>query len=758
MTNALNSLKLELEQSDNKGIPVNIIRPQADFILNDETQQKSIQADDQPDDCQMLLREKATEESTSTLTIISDGEQKNANEEIEEIEESMSVEEEKADKEVRNSMGTELIAVEVSTITVSENFKSASGEDSNDVSANTLNQDENSDNPKIEKVLSELENSLQCQKAIGTTCISNSEEEKHADPEIYLDELTEQLAHLKLDEKSNSPVPSNRSPSPRCEEINVPHMKEPTHSMMEHQPEVVGEKLMACKSTSTVELIANQNDSLVQKMELLKEENQKFRELNENVREEIKVLEGQTNDEKERYENSRRKLKKKVFEYEKKIEELLQLRDEEQKTNDEALKDLLQKNDKLISEKRDGEHKFKELEKLFEAQKLTISDIEMCNNHLMQQNENLENGKQLIETDHEKLKKTFADEKELNKNAKRKLKNKIAEFERKIESLIEERHIFRVKMLSLAMKNSRLEGAHAMVFVKPLKEVLAGRKIGENENISKAMLEESVMSMNEELNLIRKLHDDQQDSLINAVSFSEASLNEQISLNVDYSKIIEDFMIETPSFLGKKYMQKEKTLVGDGDKVVANHFNNVDKLMQIVHKMNETLAGKIEIIEDHCHKQDAQSNQIKQLEIELKNLQQVQTTENHENENHECDKNNRNFTENEGENEGFENEKNERNNDSTIDGETTDQAAEKSIETGLRAVEAHQYTSSIDFVSENDESNIDLSTKISNEDEISKIQKLEKEMSELRNSLQESKSQDRILKASFVIISTKQTI
>ena len=39
MTNALNSLKLELEQSDNKGIPVNIIRPQADFILNDETQQ-----------------------------------------------------------------------------------------------------------------------------------------------------------------------------------------------------------------------------------------------------------------------------------------------------------------------------------------------------------------------------------------------------------------------------------------------------------------------------------------------------------------------------------------------------------------------------------------------------------------------------------------------------------------------------------------------------------------------------------------------
>ena len=746
MTNALKSLKLELEQSDSKSRPVNIIRPQADFILNDETQQKSIQAgDDQPDDCRMLIRDKTTEVS-------GDGEQENANEEIKEIEESMSVEEEKADKEVRNSMGTELIAVEVSTVTVSENFKSASGEDSNDGFAKTFNQDEISNNPKIEKVLSELENSLQCQKAIGTTCISKSEEEKYADPEIHMDELTEQLAHLKLDEKSNSPVPSNRLPSPRCEEINIPHKKEPTHSMMEHQPEVVRDKLMACESTNTVELIANQNDSLAQKMELLKEENQKFRELNENVREEIKALEGQKNDEKERYENARRKLKKKVFEHEKKIEELLQLRDEEQKTNDEALKDLLQKIDKLISEKRDGEHQFKELEKLFEAQKQTISDIEMSNNHLMQQNENLENGKQLIETDHEKLKKAFADEKELNKNAKRKLKSKNAEFERKIESLIEERHIFRVKMQSLAMKNSRLEGAHAMVFVKPLKEVLAGRKIGEHKNISKAMLEESVMAMNEELHLIRKLHDDQQDSLTNAVSLSEASLNEVIPVNVDYSKTIEDFMIETRSFLGKKYMQKEKTLVGDGDKVVANHFNNVDKLMQIVQKMNETLAAKIQIIEEHCDKQDAQSNQIKQLEIELKNLQQVQTTENDENENHECDKNNRNFTENQGENEGFENEKNEIINVSTSDGEKTDQAVKKSIETELRPVEAHQHTSSVDFVSETVESNINISTKTSNEDEISKIQKLEKEMSELRNSLQESQCQERILKAFFGIV------
>ena len=60
MTNALNSLKLELEQSDNKSRPVQA-------------------GDDQPDDFQMLLRDNATEESTSTLTNISeDGEQENA--------------------------------------------------------------------------------------------------------------------------------------------------------------------------------------------------------------------------------------------------------------------------------------------------------------------------------------------------------------------------------------------------------------------------------------------------------------------------------------------------------------------------------------------------------------------------------------------------------------------------------------------------------------------------------------------------------
>ena len=304
-------------------------------------------------------------------------------------------------------------------------------------------------------------------------------------------------------------------------------------------------------------------------------------------------------------------------------------------------------------------------------------------------------------------------------------------------------------MQSLATKNSRLEGAHAMVFVKPLKEVLAGRKIGENKNISKAMLEDSVVTMNEELRLIRKLHDDQKDSLSNAVSLSEASLNEVIPVNIDYTKMIENFMIETPSFLGKKYLPKEKTLVGDGDKVVANHFNNVDKLMQIVHKMNETIDDKIKIIEDNCNKQNKQSNQIMQLEIELKNLQLIQTTESVENEKHACHQNNGELTESDRENEGFENEKH---NVPTIDEEKTDQEVEKLAETGMRAVKVNQDTISVDIISDIDDSKNDMSTKTSNEDEISKIQKLEKEMSELRNSLHESQCQDRILKRYFAIV------
>ena len=78
-------------------------------------------------------------------------------------------------------------------------------------------------------------------------------------------------------------------------------------------------------------------------------------------------------------------------------------------------------------------------------------------------------------------------------------------------------------MQSLVMKNARLEGAHAKIFVKPLKEVLAGRKFATNSNASKSMLEESVLAMNDELYLIRKLLDDQQKSLDHAVSLRRVS-------------------------------------------------------------------------------------------------------------------------------------------------------------------------------------------------------------------------------------------
>ena len=155
-------------------------------------------------------------------------------------------------------------------------------------------------------------------------------------------------------------------------------------------------------------------------------------------------------------------------------------------------------------------------------------------------------------------------------------------------------------MHSLKLNNVRLEGAHAKVFVKPLKEVLAGRKIGIG-NSSKSMLEESVLAMNDELFLIRKLFDGQQKSLDDAVTSSEASL-EEITLtpfNTVYSKMIAEFMIETPSFLGKKYGTKN-VLEGDGDKAVVNHFHKVEKLLQIVSKMNATIADKIKIIEDNC--------------------------------------------------------------------------------------------------------------------------------------------------------------
>ena len=106
-------------------------------------------------------------------------------------------------------------------------------------------------------------------------------------------------------------------------------------------------------------------------------------------------------------ENTKRKLKRKIFEYEKKIE-------------------------KLELEKQEVENQLRDLSKLFEEQKSTISNIQMKNNNLIQCNKQLEGDKQLIETNYVELNKLFDDQKELDKNAKRKLKNKVAEYERKI--------------------------------------------------------------------------------------------------------------------------------------------------------------------------------------------------------------------------------------------------------------------------------------------------------------------------------------
>ena len=112
-------------------------------------------------------------------------------------------------------------------------------------------------------------------------------------------------------------------------------------------------------------------------------------------------------------------------------------------------------------------------------------------------------------------------------------------------------------------------------------------------------IESSVLAMIDELYLIRKLFDGQQKSLDDAVSLNAVSFDEMIPCNTDYSKMIAEFMIETPSFLGKKYGTKN-VLEGDGDKVVVNHFHKVEKLLQIVSKMNKTIAEKIKIIEDNC--------------------------------------------------------------------------------------------------------------------------------------------------------------
>ena len=122
---------------------------------------------------------------------------------------------------------------------------------------------------------------------------------------------------------------------------------------------------------------------------------------------EVETLNHQKQEQDEINENTKRKLKRKIFEYEKKIE-------------------------KLESEKKESQEQLNDLSKLFEEQKSIISDIEMKNNNLIQCNKQLEGDNQLIETKYTELKKLFNDQKELDKNAKRKLKNKVAEYERKI--------------------------------------------------------------------------------------------------------------------------------------------------------------------------------------------------------------------------------------------------------------------------------------------------------------------------------------
>ena len=128
---------------------------------------------------------------------------------------------------------------------------------------------------------------------------------------------------------------------------------------------------------------------------------------NSNIDQELQRLNRQKHEQDEINENTKRKLKRKIFEYEKKIE-------------------------KLELEKQEVENQLRDLSKLFEEQKSTISDLETKNHNLIQCNKQLECDKQLIETNYAELNKLFDDQKESDKNAKRKLKNKVAEYERKI--------------------------------------------------------------------------------------------------------------------------------------------------------------------------------------------------------------------------------------------------------------------------------------------------------------------------------------
>ena len=241
------------------------------------------------------------------------------------------------------------------------------------------------------------------------------------DSELRLEEITEQLVQLKLDEKPSDPKISS-----------ITGVSEQKHVTRENELEKVSESLTASKLTNTDEIIVHKNESFQQENESLKLENQRLLSSNSSLIKELELLNLQQNQTDERSENARRKLKSKVFEYEKKIEKLIKSNDESQKTNEKILKENVEMKEKLELEKLDGENQLNELTILIENQKKTISDVEMTNNSLEQCKKQLQCDKQLIETNYTKLIKSSNDQKELDENAKRKLKNKVSEYEQKI--------------------------------------------------------------------------------------------------------------------------------------------------------------------------------------------------------------------------------------------------------------------------------------------------------------------------------------
>ena len=256
---------------------------------------------------------------------------------------------------------------------------------------------------------------------IETSILESKMNKNDGDSELRLEEITEQLVQLKLDEKPSDPKISS-----------ITGVSEQKHVTRENELEKVSESLTASKLTNTDEIIVHKNESFQQENESLKLENQRLLSSNSSLLKQLELLNLQKNETDERSENARRKLKSKVFEYEKKIEKLIKSNDESQKTNEKILKENVEMKEKLELEKLDGENQLNELTILIENQKKTISDVEMTNNSLEQCKKQLQCDKQLIETNYTKLIKSSNDQKELDENAKRKLKNKVSEYEQKI--------------------------------------------------------------------------------------------------------------------------------------------------------------------------------------------------------------------------------------------------------------------------------------------------------------------------------------